>query len=54
LVPRILRCSRTDAAWVRTERQPAIQKVVLEAAAEDNPANAMEHGLRIRSSMEIS
>jgi cellulose synthase/poly-beta-1,6-N-acetylglucosamine synthase-like glycosyltransferase len=54
LVPRILRCSRTDAAWVRTERQPAIQKVVLEAAADDNPANAMEHGLRIRSSMEIS
>ena len=54
LLPRIFRSSRSDAAWVRTERQPAIQEVLLEAAAEGNSANAMEHGLGIRSSMEIS
>jgi cellulose synthase/poly-beta-1,6-N-acetylglucosamine synthase-like glycosyltransferase len=52
LLPSVLRSSRTSAAWVRTERQPAIQKVTLEAAAEGNPANAMEHALR--SSLEIS
>jgi cellulose synthase/poly-beta-1,6-N-acetylglucosamine synthase-like glycosyltransferase len=54
LLPRIFRSSRSDAAWVRTERQPAIQEVLLEPAAEGNSANAMEHGLRIRSSLEIS
>jgi cellulose synthase/poly-beta-1,6-N-acetylglucosamine synthase-like glycosyltransferase len=54
LLPRIFRSSRSDAAWVRTERQPAIQEVLLEPAAERNSANAMEHGLRIRSSLEIS
>jgi cellulose synthase/poly-beta-1,6-N-acetylglucosamine synthase-like glycosyltransferase len=41
MLPSILRSSRTNAAWVRTERQPAIQPVGLEAAAEGNPANAM-------------
>jgi cellulose synthase/poly-beta-1,6-N-acetylglucosamine synthase-like glycosyltransferase len=41
MLPSILRSSRTNAAWVRTERQPAIQQVGLEAAAEGNPANAM-------------
>jgi len=45
LMPSILRSSRTSAAWVRTERQPAIQKVMLEAAAEGSAANAMEHAL---------
>ena len=54
LLPRIFRSSRSDAAWVRTERQPAIQEVLLEAAAEGNSTSAMEHGLGIRSSMEIS
>ena len=54
LLPRIFRSSRSDAAWVRTERQPAIQEVLLETAAEGNSANAMEHGLGIRSSLEIS
>jgi hypothetical protein len=54
MLPRILRSSRSNAAWVRTERQPATQKVLLEAEAEGSPANAMEHGLRIRSSLEIS
>jgi Glycosyltransferase like family 2 len=52
LLPSILRSSRASAAWVRTERQPAIQMVTLEVAAEGNPANAMEHALR--SSLEIS
>jgi cellulose synthase/poly-beta-1,6-N-acetylglucosamine synthase-like glycosyltransferase len=54
MVPSIMRSSRTNASWVRTERQPAIQKVMLEAAPEGNTADAMEHVLRIRSSLEIS
>ena len=54
ILPRILRSSRPNAAWVRTERQPTIQKVVLDATAEDHTADAMEHALRIRSSLEIS
>jgi cellulose synthase/poly-beta-1,6-N-acetylglucosamine synthase-like glycosyltransferase len=54
MLPGILRSSRTNAAWVRTERQPAMQKVVLDTAAEGNPAAAMEQALGIRSSLEIS
>ena len=54
MLPSILRTSRTNAAWVRTERQPAIQIVGLEAAAEGNPSHAMEQALGIRSSLEIS
>ena len=54
MLPRILRSSRRNAGWVRTERQPAIQEGMLEAAAENTPAHAMEHALRVRSSLEIS
>jgi hypothetical protein len=54
MLPSILRTSRTNAAWVRTERQPAIQIVGLEAAAEGNSSHAMEQALGIRSSLEIS
>ena len=49
VLPSILRNSRTNAVWVRTERQPT-----LGAAAESNSADAMEGALRIRSSLEIS
>jgi cellulose synthase/poly-beta-1,6-N-acetylglucosamine synthase-like glycosyltransferase len=52
VLPSILRSSRANAAWVRTERQPAMQEV-LEGAAEGNSANGMEHALGIRSSLEI-
>ncbi len=54
MLPGILRSSRTDAAWVRTERQPTIQAAILVAAAEGNTADAMEHALGVRSSMEVS
>jgi cellulose synthase/poly-beta-1,6-N-acetylglucosamine synthase-like glycosyltransferase len=54
MLPSIVRSSRTNAAWVRTERQPTIQTVMLETAAEGNTAGAMEHALRIRSSLEVS
>jgi cellulose synthase/poly-beta-1,6-N-acetylglucosamine synthase-like glycosyltransferase len=54
MLPGILRSSRTNAAWVRTERSPAMQKVGLEAAAEGDPSHAMEQALGIRSSLEIS
>jgi cellulose synthase/poly-beta-1,6-N-acetylglucosamine synthase-like glycosyltransferase len=54
MLPSILRSSRTNAAWVRTERQPTIQTVMLEAAAEGNTADAMDHALGIRSSLEVS
>jgi cellulose synthase/poly-beta-1,6-N-acetylglucosamine synthase-like glycosyltransferase len=54
MLPSILRSSRTNAAWVRTERQPTVRTAILEAAAEGNTADAMEHALRVRSSMEVS
>jgi cellulose synthase/poly-beta-1,6-N-acetylglucosamine synthase-like glycosyltransferase len=54
MLPSILRSSRTNAAWVRTERQPAMQKVVVEIAAEGNSATAIEQAIGIRSSLEIS
>ena len=54
MLPSILRSSRTNAAWVRTERQPTIQTAKLEAPAESNAADAMEHALRAGSSMEVS
>jgi hypothetical protein len=54
MLPGILRTSRTDAAWVRTERLPAAQTVRLEGAVEGGAADAMERALRVRSSMEVS
>jgi cellulose synthase/poly-beta-1,6-N-acetylglucosamine synthase-like glycosyltransferase len=54
MLPSILRSSRTNAAWVRTERQPTMQTAILEAAAEGNTADAMEHALRVRGSLEVS
>jgi hypothetical protein len=54
MLPSILRSSRTNAAWVRTERQPMIQTAILEAAAQGNTADAMEHALRVSGSMEVS
>ena len=54
MLPNVVRSSRTNAAWMRTERQPTIQTVMLETAAEGNTAEAMEHALRIRSSLEVS
>jgi cellulose synthase/poly-beta-1,6-N-acetylglucosamine synthase-like glycosyltransferase len=53
MLPRLLRSSRPEAAWVRTERQPAVQKVSLETAAESTPGVAMERVLRISNSLEI-
>lgn len=52
MLPSLLRSSRTDAAWVRTERYPARQPMLSEAAAETTPANSMEHALGIRNSLE--
>jgi cellulose synthase/poly-beta-1,6-N-acetylglucosamine synthase-like glycosyltransferase len=54
MLPSILRSSRTNAAWVRTERQPTIQTAILEAAAQGNTTDAMEHALRVSGSMEVS
>jgi len=51
MLPSLLRSSRPEAAWVRTERQSAIQRVSLEESA---ATVAMEPGLRISSSLEIS
>jgi cellulose synthase/poly-beta-1,6-N-acetylglucosamine synthase-like glycosyltransferase len=53
MLPSLLRSSRPEAAWVRTERQPAVQKVSLETAAGSVPAVAMERVLRISNSVEI-
>ena len=46
MMPSLLRSSRPEAAWVRTERQAAVQKVSLETAGDSMPAPAMEHALR--------
>jgi hypothetical protein len=54
MFPSLLRSSRPEAAWVRTERQPVLQKVSLETAAEGVPGVAMERVLRISNSLEIS
>jgi cellulose synthase/poly-beta-1,6-N-acetylglucosamine synthase-like glycosyltransferase len=54
MFPSLLRSSRPEAAWVRTERQSVLQKVSLETAAEDVPGVAMERVLRISNSLEIS
>jgi cellulose synthase/poly-beta-1,6-N-acetylglucosamine synthase-like glycosyltransferase len=54
LLPSILRSAHTNAEWVRTERRPAMQMVMLETAAEGrNPANVIEHALQARNSLEI-
>lgn len=54
MLPNLLRGSRADAAWVRTERQPAMEKVTLETVDESMAGNAMEHALQVSGSMEIS
>jgi cellulose synthase/poly-beta-1,6-N-acetylglucosamine synthase-like glycosyltransferase len=53
MLPSLLRSSRPEAAWVRTERQLAAQKVSLETAAGSVPGVAMERVLRISNSLEI-
>jgi cellulose synthase/poly-beta-1,6-N-acetylglucosamine synthase-like glycosyltransferase len=53
MLPSLLRSSRPEAAWVRTEREPAVQKVSLETAAGSVPGVAMERVLRISNSLEI-
>jgi cellulose synthase/poly-beta-1,6-N-acetylglucosamine synthase-like glycosyltransferase len=53
MLPRLLRSSSPEAAWVRTERQPALPTVPMETAAESVPAG-MEHVLRISDSLEVS
>ena len=55
MLPKLLRSSRADAAWVRTERQPAMQQARLETVTESSMAgNGMEPALQASSSMEIS
>ena len=54
MLPSLLRSSSPEAAWVRTERQPALPTVSLETAAESVPAAGMEQVLRISDSMEVS
>jgi cellulose synthase/poly-beta-1,6-N-acetylglucosamine synthase-like glycosyltransferase len=53
MLPSLLRSSYPEAAWVRTERQPVVQKVPLETAAESVAGVAMERVLRISNSLEI-
>lgn len=53
MLPSLLRSSRPEAAWVRTERHPASQNVSLETAGEGAPSVAMDHVLRISNTLEI-
>jgi hypothetical protein len=50
MLPTLVRNSRTDSAWVRTEREPAI---ILKTTA-DAQANTVEQALAIATSLEIS
>jgi cellulose synthase/poly-beta-1,6-N-acetylglucosamine synthase-like glycosyltransferase len=52
MLPSLLRSSRPEAAWVRTERKPAAQKISLEPAAQGAPGVAIERVLQISSSLE--
>jgi hypothetical protein len=49
MLPSLVRSSRSDSAWVRTEREPAI---ILEGVAQISQANTLEHAVGIRSSVE--
>jgi cellulose synthase/poly-beta-1,6-N-acetylglucosamine synthase-like glycosyltransferase len=52
MLPRLVRSSRTNSAWVRTERdEPAI---ALKGAADASQASTMEHAVGIGTSLEIS
>jgi hypothetical protein len=51
MLPSLVRSSRTNSAWVRTERDPAI---ALKAAADANQPSIMEHAVGIGTSLEIS
>jgi Glycosyltransferase like family 2 len=51
MLPRLLRSSRSNSTWVRTEREPAI---LLESSAQAAQANTVEHTVGIRTSLETS
>ncbi len=54
MIPSLLRGSRAEAAWIRTERQGTTQVGSLETAGDSMPPPALEHALRMTNSMEIS
>jgi hypothetical protein len=56
VIPKLLRTSRADAVWVRTERQPATPFAVQDVASESNMASGktVEHALQINHPLEIS
>jgi hypothetical protein len=56
VIPKLLRTSRVDAAWVRTERQPATIYAIQDATLESDMATGktMEHTLQINHPLEIS
>jgi cellulose synthase/poly-beta-1,6-N-acetylglucosamine synthase-like glycosyltransferase len=56
VIPKLLRTSRTDAVWVRTERLPALPFAVQDATLESDMATGqtVEHALQITHPLEIS
>jgi cellulose synthase/poly-beta-1,6-N-acetylglucosamine synthase-like glycosyltransferase len=56
VIPKLLRTSRADAAWVRTERQPATIYAMQDATLESDMATSktIEHTLQISHPLEIS
>jgi cellulose synthase/poly-beta-1,6-N-acetylglucosamine synthase-like glycosyltransferase len=54
MIPSLLRGSRPEAVWVRTERHGVAQEISLETAGDSMPPPAIEHALRMTSSLEIS
>jgi hypothetical protein len=51
MLPSLVRSSRTNSEWVRTEREPAI---ALQAGADVSQLSTMEQAVGIGTSLEIS
>jgi cellulose synthase/poly-beta-1,6-N-acetylglucosamine synthase-like glycosyltransferase len=57
LLPSLVRSSRTDSAWVRTEREPTMMPVVVAIILKttaDAQENTVEHAVGIATSLETS
>jgi cellulose synthase/poly-beta-1,6-N-acetylglucosamine synthase-like glycosyltransferase len=58
MLPTLVRSSRTDSAWVRTEREPATMPVIMPAiilkTTADAQGNTVKHAVGIATSLETS
>jgi cellulose synthase/poly-beta-1,6-N-acetylglucosamine synthase-like glycosyltransferase len=54
MLPSLLQSSRPNAAWIRSEREPALEQVKLQGAGATAAANTIEDPLVITNSLELS